>query len=325
MFKTHKKAKIASIVVGVLLVVALAVCGFAGNFLFEFALDPTAETSMASLMASDDDEAEEVVLDEDYAEEAAAWFEESRQSVSHVAEDGTELYGWRIDQPEDSHLYFVACHGYVGEPADMAKYAYHFYERGYNVLTPAARAHERNVDTGYIQMGWQDSKDLVGWVEDLVAEDPEAQIVLFGVSMGGAEVMMASGWDLPENVRCIIEDCGYTSVWDEFALQLDDVFGLPTFPLLNAADLVTELRAGYGFAEASAVDQLQNATVPMLFIHGDADDFVPFSMLDEVYDACASEDKEKLVVEGAGHADSASTDPELYWSTVDDFVARHVG
>lgn len=325
MFKTHKKAKIAGIVVGVLLVVALAVCGFAGNFLFEFALDPTAETSMASLMASDDDESEAVALDEGYAEEAAAWFEESRQSVTHVAEDGTELYGWRIDQPEDSHLYFVACHGYVGEPTDMAKYAYHFYERGYNVLTPTARAHERNVDTGYIQMGWQDSKDLVGWVEDLVAEDPEAQIVLFGVSMGGAEVMMASGWDLPENVRCIIEDCGYTSVWDEFALQLDDVFGLPTFPLLNAADLVTELRAGYGFTEASAVDQLHNASVPMLFIHGDADDFVPFSMLEEVYDACASEDKEKLVVEGAGHADSASTDPELYWSTVDDFVARHMG
>ena len=55
--------------------------------------------------------------------------------------------------------------------------------------------------------------------------------------------MMVSGEELPDNVKCIIEDCGYTSVWDEFKLQLKEVFGLPSFPLLNAASLVCQIRA----------------------------------------------------------------------------------
>ena len=118
----------------------------------------------------------------------------------------------------------------------MAKYAYHFAQMGMNVLMPAARGHERNVDAGLIQMGYGDAKDLLGWVDDIVARDPEARILLFGTSMGGAELMMASGMSgLSENVCLIVEDCGYSSVWDEFELQLGNVFGLPSFPIMNVA------------------------------------------------------------------------------------------
>ena len=320
-------------VVAVVVALAAVGLGFAGNFLVDFALNPHAEVSMARSIHSGevggiDDYASTAKLDEGYAEEASAWFESSRQSVAHVASDGTTLLGWRLDGASDGtyadgHAWAVVCHGYIGQPADMAKYAYHFSQLGMNVLMPAARGHEHNVDTGLIQMGWQDAHDLIGWIEDIVETDPEARVMLFGVSMGGFEVMAASGLGgLPENVKLIVEDCGYTSVWDEFVVQLDNVFGLPSFPLLNVADAACLLRAGYAFETASAVESLRAASVPMLFIHGDADTFVPFSMLDECYDACASEQKEKLVVEGAGHDLASSTNPELYWSTVDDFLAR---
>ena len=136
--------------------------------------------------------------------------------------------------------------------------------------------------------------------------------------------MMAAGEVLPDNVKCIVEDCGYSSVWDEFRLQLKNVFRLPAFPLLNAASLVCQIKAGYDFKEASSVKQLQNAVVPMLFIHGDADTFVPFSMLDVVYEACASGEKEKLVVHDAAHGAAADTDPQLYWDTVTAFVGKYV-
>lgn len=318
-------------------VVALVVVGlgFAGNFLVDFALNPHAEVSMARSMDSGEVEVSSEYedapkLDAAYAEEAATWFDAQKRSVSHQATDGTVLLGWELPAAEggtydDGHTWAVVCHGYAGEPRDMAKYAYHFAELGMSVLMPAARAHERNVDTGLIQMGWQDAHDLLGWVDDIVERDPEARILLFGTSMGGFEVMAASGLDgLSENVRLIVEDCGYTSVWDEFELQLGEVFGLPSFPLLNVADAACLRRGGYTFEAASAVESLRSARVPMLFIHGSADTFVPFSMLDECYDACASEDKEKLVVEGAGHALSASTDPELYWGTVDAFVEKHL-
>ena len=236
------------------------------------------------------DYAEAPKLDEAYADEAASWFDAERESVSHTADDGTELLGWHLPGAEggayaDGHTWAVVCHGYIGKPADMAKYAYHFSQLGMDVLMPAARGHERNEDAGLIQMGWGDARDLVGWVSDIVAADPDAKILLFGTSMGGAEVMMASGMDgLADNVRLIVEDCGYTSVWDEFELQLGNVFGLPSFPILNAADLACQLRAGYTFEAASAVESLRSASVPMLFIHGDADTFVPFSMLDECFE-----------------------------------------
>lgn len=330
MAKRLSKRRRIGIICAVLVVLAVGALGFAGNFLFDFALNPHASYTMSDMMGEGSVDGLETVSpaqDGAYAAKAAAWFEASRESTTLVTADGTELTGWFVAAGADegvSHDYAVVCHGYTGEPSEMAKYAYHFNQLGMNTLLPAARGHERNIDDGYITMGWDDSVDLVQWVNQIVERDPQARIVLFGVSMGGAEVMMASGHDLPSNVRLIIEDCGYTSVWDEFALQLDNVFGLPSFPLLNVAELVCRVRAGYGFEEASAVDMLAQATVPMLFIHGTADTFVPFSMLDEVYDACASPEKEKLVIEAAGHGQAASTDPELYWSTVDDFIARNM-
>ena len=330
---TRRTKRVVAVVAALLVLVAVGL-GLAGNFLVDFALNPNASVSMANSIHGGEvdgiDYAEAPKLDEAYAEEAASWFEAERRSVSHQASDGAVLLGWELEGADgaaysDGHAWAVVCHGYIGDPASMAKYAYHFSELGMNVLMPAARGHERNVDTGLIQMGWGDAHDLLGWIDDVVARDPEARIMLFGVSMGGAEVMMASGLDgLSDNVSLIVEDCGYTSVWDEFVLQLDNVFGLPSFPILNVADAACLLRAGYTFEAASAVESLRSASVPMLFIHGDEDAFVPFSMLDECYDACASEQKEKLVVSGAGHGLAASTDPDLYWSTVDAFVEKHL-
>ena len=329
--RTKRVIVVFAVAMVALVVVAL---GFVGNFLVDFALNPHADVSMASTIRSGEASGleghQEPQLDAAYAEEAADWFEAEKRSVSHTADDGTVLLGWELegagDGPyADGHTWAVVCHGYIGQPSDMAKYGYHFHELGMSVLMPAARGHERNVDTGLIQMGGTDAQDLVGWIGEIVARDPEARVMLFGVSMGGAEVMMASGLsDLPENVALIVEDCGYTSVWEEFSLQLDNVFHLPSFPILNVADAACLMRAGYTFEGVSSIESLRSASVPMLFIHGDEDTFVPFSMLDECYEACASEEKEKLVVEGAGHGLSASTNPELYWSTVDDFLARHL-
>ena len=113
------------------------------------------------------------------------------------------------------------------------------------------------------------------------------------VSMDGTTVMMAAG----EN--------------------------LPSFLLLNAASLICKLQAGYSFEEASSVNQLKKAIVPMLFIHGDADTFVPFPMLDAVFNACVSAAKEKLVVHEAAHGTAADTDPKLYWDTVTAFAGKY--
>ena len=135
--------------------------------------------------------------------------------------------------------------------------------------------------------------------------------------------MMTSGEALPPNVKVIVEDCGYTSVWDEFSGQLKEQFGLPSFPIMQAASLMTKLRARYWFSEADAVKQVAKSTTPMLFIHGEDDSFVPFWMLDVLFEASGCE-KEKFIVSGAGHGVASSADPDGYWAAVGTFVEKHI-
>lgn len=311
--KKRRGAKIALIVLAVLAVLLAGALLFAGNYLFRFALDPQFGGMIGSY------EEGGLTLEGD-----SAWFAESSQDRWLTSRDGLELHALYLPR-EDSHKYAVICHGYGSIPQFGGRFAAKFYEMGYSVLAPAARAHERSGGR-YASMGWLERRDIVDWVNTLVEQDPEAEIVLFGVSMGGATVMMTAGEaDLSPNVKCVIEDCGYSSVWDEFAGQLKELFGLPTFPVLDAASLVTQARAGFGFKEASAVEQLKKTSLPMLFIHGEDDTFVPYAMLDVVYNACASSDKEKLSVPGAAHGEASWEAPELYWATVEAFLAKHIG
>ena len=140
--------------------------------------------------------------------------------------------------------------------------------------------------------------------------------------MGGATVMMTAGEALPPHVKAIVEDCGYTSAWDEFSGQLKAQFGLPAFPMMQIASVITRMRAGFWLSEADAVKQVAKSKTPILFIHGEEDTFVPFWMMDVLYEAAHCE-KEKLAVPGAGHGMASSVDPDGYWSTVEVFVGRY--
>ena len=185
-----------------------------------------------------------------------------------------------------------------------------------------ARAHGDS-EGAKIGMGWPERRDIAGWIKLILSWDPDARIILHGVSMGAATVLMASGETLPENVKAVIADCGYTSEWDEFIWEAETLH-IPWFPVLNAASLLSKLRDGYDFKQASALDQVKKSRIPTLFIHGSEDELVPYKMLGELYLAAACE-KEKLTVEGAGHALSSSVDPELYWSTVERFIEKYIG
>ncbi|GAB6485960.1 alpha/beta hydrolase [Bacillus cereus] len=212
--------------------------------------------------------------------------------------DKLNLKGYEYMNEQSSHKWAIVVHGYNGRASEMTKYIRNFYEQGYNVIAPDLRGHG-NSEGNYVGMGWHDRKDILVWIQQIVKKDPNAEIALFGVSMGAATVI------------------------DEFTYQLKDLFHLPKFPVMNAANTVTKLRAGYDLEEASAVKQVAKSKTPMLFIHGDADTFVPFEMLDEVYNA-AKVEKEKLIVPGAGHGEAEKIDSNTYWNTVWKFVGRYI-
>ena len=330
MFEREKQKKLTA-VLAVILAIFIAAVIWLSNVMFNFALNPDSKYTISDLLSTDsatdpaqDDQGAAVEASPElqkFYEEAAVWFE-TGGAVSLTSEDGLALKARYFPQ-ENSHRYAIICHGYGGNGAQMFAYARRFFNVGCSVLVPDARAHGES-EGEYYGMGWPERMDILGWADQLIAADPDAEIVLFGVSMGGATVMMTAGEELPEQIKCIVEDCGYTSVWDEFSLQLKSLFDAPEFPLMFTTDLVCRLRAGYGFREASSVEQLKKAEVPMLFIHGKEDTFVPYSMLDQVYETCASTEKEKLTVPGAAHGAAAATDPDLYWSTVEAFINKHL-
>ncbi len=305
-----------------LLAACVAVVLFASNYLVDYALQRSdKDVAPASATAADAQaviDRNEEVLDA----ASAAWAQSvGAQEVSITSDDGLALHGSLFKTPEESHRWAIVCHGYQGSRNDVRNIASFYGERGFNVVTPDLRACGTS-DGQYLGMGWLDRKDLVRWIERVVELDPEAAVVCHGVSMGGATVMMCAGEQLPDNVRAIVDDCGYTSVWDIFSDELSYLFGLPDFPFLTAASAISQVRAGYNFTEASALEQVRNAQVPLLFIHGTADTFVRPEMAQRLYDACPT-DKELLMVEGAGHGDAYKLDPTAYCDTVFGFLDSH--
>ncbi len=234
--------------------------------------------------------------------------------------DGLKLNGYMIRQ--DSDIWVIALHGYDDSGKSMSQLIGGFYSKGYNLLLPDMRGHGES-EGSYIGMGWHDRLDVVSWIEYLNEEYDNPQIIIYGVSMGGATAMMVSGETLPSNVKCIIEDCGYASVKEELAYQGKTLFHMPYFPLIWSADIVTQICAGYSFEEASAVSQVKKSETPILFIHGDADTFVPVENVYEVYEAATCE-KQLLIVEGAQHASSMFKDYRLYWNTVYEFTDKYI-
>ena len=128
--------------------------------------------------------------------------------------------------------------------------------------------------------------------------------------------------NLPVNVIAAIEDCGFTSTWEMFSYQLKEMYNLPSRPFLDIANIVTQIRAGYSFGKAEAIEQVKKSTTPTLFIHGDKDRFVPFKMLNQLYQS-ANCPKEKLVIKGAGHAQCEKIGGQVYWSKIDSFIRKY--
>lgn len=295
--------------------------------LFRFALDTNNPKSIFH-RASPQDADKERLLNTGEAREAGAWFSEAKQPVSITSFDGLNLHSWLFDPDCVNplpHLYAICCHGYTGEPAEMAKWAHRFAKLGFTVLVPAQRAHELS-EGRYVGMGWLEHNDLLAWIHLIVESDPDARILLHGNSMGAATVMMAAGDPrLPRNVVSAIEDSGYASVRMQFIDSARSMFHLPKLlaaMCVDAAGLVCKYRAGFDFSDASCVEQLKHTTIPMLFIHGAADTFVSPRFLDMNYGACSSLDREKLLVPDADHVMSSAVAPDVYWSKVEGFVKR---
>ncbi len=245
------------------------------------------------------------------------------EQMETTSQDGLKLKAMFLPADSKSDKVLIAIHGYRSyNIREYANYLKFYHELGFHILLPDNRAHGES-EGKYIGFGWLDRLDCIQWIHYMKKYfHQDLQIVLHGISMGSATVLMASGEDLPDDVKCIISDCGFTSVLDEFKHELHDHKIVSTL-LIPTATLLSKKRVGYSFKEASTIEQVKKSRTPTLFIHGDQDDFVPTYMVYDLYNACQA-DKDLLIVEGAKHAESFIVNQELCEKTIIDFMQQYV-
>ena len=241
-----------------------------------------------------------------------------------IGEGGYKLhavYGAACD-PAHAQGTAVVVHGYTDNHLCFLNLVRMYRDSlNYNVMVPDLHYHGYSEGQA-VQMGWLDRLDVRRFGDMAHQIWGDDFLVVHGVSMGAATTMMLSGDDLPEYYRAFVEDCGYSSVWDQFAHNLKDSFHLPPFPVLNSASIVCKRKYGWSFKEASSVAQLAKCERPMLFIHGDKDDFVPFEHLQKNYDAKVKGYKEMWVAPGSEHAMAYKDHPAEYTQHVRAFLAK---
>ena len=245
------------------------------------------------------------------------------EEVSVKSDEGLALYGdlYLNRNPTDKTV--ICVHGYNScGYNDFSPMVEPILKHGCNCLLIDQRHYGRSGGrfTGF---GILESKDLLKWIALVNDMFPGGKIVLYGISMGAATVMQACALDLPETVAGIVEDCGFTSPRAEFAAVLKNIAHLPSFPLLNILAVLSKALLGLDIGSDSR-KCVAAAKIPMLFVHGNADAFIPVSMCKECYDACAGE-KEIVIYEGAGHGQSHFKHPERYENDFFSFINRVTG
>ena len=235
--------------------------------------------------------------------------------------EGRHINAMLYKQDCENSKYAIVVHGYRSSVKAVSYIARRYYENGYNVLIPYMRAHHGS-DYDYCTMGWYERFDIIDWINYVDSTAVDAKILLHGVSMGAATVMMTTGESLPSCLKCAVEDCGYTSVYDAYSYKIPKMMKLPAFPAIDIFRNAIKKRVGFDIKEASALNQVRKSCTPTLFLHGESDTVVPVSMAYELYENARCE-KDILIFPRADHAMSPLNNPEKYWGKVFEFIDIH--
>lgn len=214
-------------------------------------------------------------------------------------------------------------HGFRGSARGDFSCAIPLYHGlGWNLVLADQRAQGRSSGRR-MGLGVLERYDVAAWAWQIAGQMPEQPIFLGGISMGATSVMMACGLPLPEEVRGVIADCGFTTPYDIFRWLLRRE-GMPSF-LLPLFQLLARPVLGYGLRDCSTLDTLAHSGLPLLLFHGEADRFVPCDMSRQNYAAAAAEDKTLITVPGATHGMSYLVQPERCHTALTSFLERNGG
>ncbi len=257
---------------------------------------------------------------EDMMADGEKWIlSQQPETVSIRSHDGLKLTGHFIDARSKKTL--ILFHGYRSRAyRDFSCVAEYYRSLGFNLLLVDQRSHEGS-EGKYITFGVLERYDCVRWAE-YTDERIGGEIFLDGLSMGASTVLMASGEKLPKSVRGIIADCGFTSPEEIMLKVMEEDLGVRCRPLFWLVSQMVRLRAGFAVDGYSTIEAMKVNRLPILFIHGTGDKFVPCEMTLRAHAACIAE-KKLVLVEGAGHGVSYLQEPETCRAALREFLQKY--
>lgn len=240
-----------------------------------------------------------------------------REDVEIQSFDGLILRGKYYEYAPGAPMELMF-HGYRGHAErDLSGGVYRCFALGRSVLIVDQRSCG-NSEGDTITFGIKEHRDCLSWLDYTVKRfGPDQKIILTGISMGASTVLMAAGRELPNNVIGVLADCGYTTA-REIMMEVIHQMKLPPklcYPFVRLGAL---LYAGFDPDSVSALEAAPNIRVPVIFFHGEADDFVPCSMSRKNFDVCTAR-KKLVTVPGAGHGLAFPVDEESYLQELRDF------
>ena len=256
-----------------------------------------------------------------YRGQLEAWIKQVRAmphtDVSITSFDGLKLCGKYYEYEKGAPIELML-YGYKGNlERDMSGGVIRAAALGRSALIINHRA-SGNSEGKVITFGVKESRDCLAWIDFIINNiDKDAKIILTGISMGAATVMSLSDRELPKNVVGILADCGYTTTEAIIKKVVEDM-KLPSGILMPFIKLGARIFGRFKVDEVSPLSALKNSKYPVIFLHGDSDDYVPFQMSVENYEACVSE-KKLVIIEGAGHGLAFPCNPEKYYAELKEF------
>lgn len=258
---------------------------------------------------------------EPYRELMVNWRNEAKslvkEEVTITSFDGLTLHGKYYEFSKGAPIELMF-HGYRGSAQrDLCGGVQRCFKLGRNALIVDQRTSGES-EGNVITFGVNESRDCLSWIDFMLDHfGSDIKIILTGISMGASTVMMAAGMELPKNVIYVLADCGYTSQ-KEIIKKVIRQMKLPAGILYPFVKLGARLFGHFDLEERTALEAMKKTKIPVIFIHGDTDDFVPCSMSEENFNACIAP-KKLLIVKGAGHGLGYLVDNEGYFKALVEF------
>ncbi|MFI3230454.1 MAG: alpha/beta fold hydrolase [bacterium] len=235
--------------------------------------------------------------------------------------NNTLLFAECFESRKYSNKWVIILHGYGSKGTNMYSVGRVFNKKGFNILLPDLRGHGLS-GANYVGMGWHDRFDVISWINNIIKINKDAEIIIYGVSMGASTALMTSGEELPKNVKCIISDSAYTTAYEVLKHQLKKVNNMPVYVFLDSINNMCKVKNGFSLKQANTVKQVSKSSTPILFIHGSNDSIVPTKMVFDIYKN-ANCKKHIIIFKNIGHTMSSIINKKKYWEKIFIFIDKY--